>query len=543
MLEKITERRDFLKSLLGGISMVALDWSALPRNTSASQNDEQYDAVIIGSGLGGLSCAAAFARQGFKPLVLEKHSIPGGYATTFKRKDFVFDVSLHSTSVNDRDGMYNLIPGFPEITDVEFVPHPDLYRAVFPDYDIRIPQRNIPAYRKMLTGYFPGEKEGIQNIFDDMEGLNGDIAKFSAAGGQVDMSRFPVDFPYLFNSFDKTWGEIVDARITDPTLKAIVSAQWQYYGLPPSKLAALYYALPYYGYLNDGGFYVKGKAQKMSDAFVTFIEEHGGKVMLKSEVTEIVVKDHTAVGVKTEDGKIYHGKVVISNANAYDTFHTMMHEDEYLKEYLQRMDRFSVSLSCFQLFLGLKKDLVGELDHKDTEIFFYTGYDFDAGYNAALKADIENCDFLVTLYDNLYDGYSPAGKNIINIITLQGYDHWTKYEADYFANKKKTYRAEKERMAEILMKRAEAALLPGLSEAIEVMEIGSPLTNIRYTGNYRGAIYGFDQTVDNSGRNRLPHSTPIQNLYLTGAWTQPGHGYGGVLWSGPQCFSEIMESW
>lgn len=523
--------------------MVALDWSALPRNTSASQNDEQYDAVIIGSGLGGLSCAAAFARQGFKPLVLEKHSIPGGYATTFKRKDFVFDVSLHSTSVNDRDGMYNLIPGFPEITDVEFVPHPDLYRAVFPDYDIRIPQRNIPAYRKMLTGYFPGEKEGIQNIFDDMEGLNGDIAKFSAAGGQVDMSRFPVDFPYLFNSFDKTWGEIVDARITDPTLKAIVSAQWQYYGLPPSKLAALYYALPYYGYLNDGGFYVKGKAQKMSDAFVTFIEEHGGKVMLKSEVTEIVVKDHTAVGVKTEDGKIYHGKVVISNANAYDTFHTMMHEDEYLKEYLQRMDRFSVSLSCFQLFLGLKKDLVGELDHKDTEIFFYTGYDFDAGYNAALKADIENCDFLVTLYDNLYDGYSPAGKNIINIITLQGYDHWTKYEADYFANKKKTYRAEKERMAEILMKRAEAALLPGLSEAIEVMEIGSPLTNIRYTGNYRGAIYGFDQTVDNSGRNRLPHSTPIQNLYLTGAWTQPGHGYGGVLWSGPQCFSEIMESW
>jgi prolycopene isomerase len=69
------------------------------------------------------------------------------------------------------------------------------------------------------------------------------------------------------------------------------------------------------------------------------------------------------------------------------------------------------------------------------------------------------------------------------------------------------------------------------------------LTNVRYTGNYRGAIYGWDQTLDNSGPQRLPIATPIKNLYLAGAWTQPGHGYGGVIWSGLQCFGEIMKSW
>ena len=123
------------------------------------------------------------------------------------------------------------------------------------------------------------------------------------------------------------------------------------------------------------------------------------------------------------------------------------------------------------------------------------------------------------------------------------YDHWEKYQADYFKGEKSAYRKEKERMAGVLIERVEKKLLPGLSKAIEVQEIATPLTNLRYTSNYRGAIYGWDQTVNNSGQNRLAHSTPIKNLYLAGAWTKPGHGYGGVLWSGLECFGEIMQNW
>jgi len=199
MTVKCMERRDFIKALLAGLAVSTLDWSALPKAVGAQTDENQFDAVIIGAGLGGLSCAAAFARQGFKPLVLEKHYVPGGYATTFKRPGgFVFDVSLHSTTVGEREGVHNLIPGFPEIADVKFVPHHNLYRAIFPDYDIRVPQKDLSGYIKILVGHFPEEKEGIEAIFNDMKGVARDINKLTSARGQVDMSKFPMEFPDLF---------------------------------------------------------------------------------------------------------------------------------------------------------------------------------------------------------------------------------------------------------------------------------------------------------------------------------------------------------
>jgi len=544
MLDKSFKRRDFLKILAAGIPTLALDWDSFPRGKNIGRSEDEVDAVIIGAGLGGLSCAAAFARQGFRPLVLEQHSVPGGYATTFKRPGgFVFDVSLHSTTVGERNGLHNLIPGFPEIKNVEFVPHPSLCRAIFPDHDIRVPQKNPKKYVEMLVSHFPDEKQGIEGIFEDMDGLAKDINKYSQASGQVDMSAFPKEFPYLFKSFNKTWGALADTRIKNPKLKAIISSQWGYYGLPPSKLSCYYYALPFLGYLQQGGYYAIGGSQKISDALVKFIEDRGGKVKLKTRVEKILTKDHSAYGVRTSEGTEFKGKVVVSNANAYDTFLKMMEETDHLKDYLAKFEEYSVSLSCFQVFLGLKKDLVGEVGLEDSEIFFSPSYDDDAVYKAFLEADMESSGYGMMLYDNLYKGYSPEGKNTVIILVLQGYKHWEKYEADYRRENKKEYMAEKERMADILIKKVEESVLPGLSEAVEVKEIGTPLTNWRYTLNYRGAIYGWDQTMNNTGPNRVPHATPIKNLYLAGAWTQPGHGYGAVIPSGLQCFSEIMKKW
>ena len=538
------DRRDFLKFLLGGISASALDWTALPRGVLAQTSNSEFDAVIVGSGLGGLACAAAFARQGFRPLVLEKHDRAGGYATAFERPGgFVFDVSLHSTTVGERDGIHNLIPGFPEITDVDFVPHRHLYRAVFPDYDFRVEQKNLQAYIDLLTGYFPEETEGIKALFGDMKGLVTDIGKLMSAGGQVDMSRFPVDFPFLFQNYAKTWGQMVDAKITNPKLKAVVSSQWGYYGLPPSKLAAFYYAMPAIGYLEEGGYYPRGRSQNISNAFVGFIEKHGGKVLLKTEVEKILTEGGAAYGVRAKDGKTYKAKVVVSNANAYDTFHSMLDGTESLADYLAQLERYSVSLSSFQVFLGLKKDLVRDAGITDTEIFVASGYDDDAAYEAGRRADVESCGYGLTLYDNLFEGYSPKGKSTVNIIALQGYDPWEKYAPDYWNGNKTAYRAEKERMARVLIERVEKTFLPGLSKAIEVMEVGTPLTNIRYTRNHRGAVYGWDQTLDNSGQTRLPHKTPVKNLFLAGAWTRPGHGYSAVIMSGLECFGEIVQGW
>ena len=523
---------------------MALDWSAFPRGLYGRSPSDDYDAIIIGSGLGGLSCAAAFARQGFRPLVLEQHDRPGGYATSFTRRGgFEFDVSLHSTVVGERDGLHNLIPGFPQITGVEFVPHPGLYRVICPEYDIRVPQKDPEGYIRQLAGHFPEEEAGIRGIIEDMRGLLLDINKFSEAGGKVDMSRFPVEFPYLFKSYTRTWGELLGMKISSPKLKAIISAQWAYYGLPPSRLSSFYYALPAIQYLERGGYYTRGRSQTISNAMVRFIEENGGRVMLRTPVEEILVEDGVAVGVRTFSGDEFPARAVVSNASTHETFRKMIRGGAHLEEYLARLDKYSVSLSSFQVFLGLKEDLVGRSGITDSEIFVETGYDMDEAYRSMVNADVENGGFAVTLYDNIYRGYSPQGKNTLNIMTLQGFDHWEPYEADYFEGNRDAYWKEKERMAAALIRKVEERLLPGLSTAIEVMEIGTPLTNMRYTRNYRGAIYGYDQTMDNSGQNRIGHGTPVRNLYLAGAWSRPGHGYGGVLGSGLECFAEIMGKW
>ncbi len=547
MIPRHMPRRDFLTSVLAGIPVVALDWESFPRgkpDAAPKGNGRAYDAVIIGTGLGGLSCGAAFVRQGFRPLVIEKHFKPGGYATTFARPGgFVFDASLHSTTVGERDGVFDLLPGFPEIKDVTFVPHKVLYRVIYPEHDIRVPSRDVPGYIRQLSDLFPEEKAGIEGLIGDMQGLASDIGKYSAAGGKVDMTRFVQDYPVLARTFGKPWGAMVDARVANLKLRTIVSALWGYYGLPPSRISPYYYVLPTIGYLKDGGYYPVGKSQKISDAFVQRIKDGGGEVLLGTRVSKILVKDGAAVGVRTEDGREFRARVVVSNANAPDTFGKMLDEPDLAQATLARMEKLSISLGAFQVFLGLKKDLVGELGLEDTEVFYNAGYDIEADYGAAVRGDLTNAGFGATLYDNLYKGYSPAGKNTISIMTLQGFDRWEKYAADYFAGKKDAYRVEKDRMTEILIDQAEKVLLPGLRKAIEIKEAATPLTNIRYTANPRGAIYGWDQTLDNSGPSRFPQRTPVKSLYLSGAWTAPGHGYGAVIPSGLMCFTEIMKSW
>ena len=539
------KRRDFIQTLVATLAAGALDWSSLPVARADTKAANEFDAIIIGSGLGGLSCAAAFARQGFKVLVLEQHDKPGGYATSFKRPGgFEFDVSLHSTGAGERNGLHDLIPGFPELT-VDFVPHPALYRAIFPQHDVRVPNRNLPEYVAYLQKSFPSESEQIATLFHEMGQLTDELGRLSASNGKVDYSRFPVDFPIVYRYSASTWGQIVDAKLKDPRLKGIVSSLWGYYGLPPSKLASIYYAAPTYSYLTGGGFYPRGRSQPISNAFVDFIEKRGGHVLLNTRASQILTKDDAAYGIATADGHQYTARAVISNASAYDTFHTLVQGEmrNPMKEYLAKIDAYSISLSSFQVFLGLNKDLVHEVGINDSEIFFNTGYDPELAYTNALKTNLTDPGYGVTLYDNIYPGYSPKGKNTINLLTLQGYEHWQPFADEYTKGHKAAYNAEKQRIAELLIAKAEKTLLPGLSKAIAVKEIGTPLTNARYTSNYRGAIYGFDQTLDNSNPHRLPHTTPIKSLYLSGAWTQPGHGYGAVIPSGLQCFGEIMKSW
>ena len=224
---------------------------------------------------------------------------------------------------------------------------------------------------RLLAKLFPEEKEGIKGSVDDMRGLSNDVRKISGSRGSFNPATFATDYPHLARFMNGTWAQMVDSRIHNPRLKAILCAQWVYYGLPPSQISPFYSAMPLMGYLEGGGYYPVGRSQKISDALAAFITSHGGTVKLGTRVKEIVTKDGAAVGVRTQEGEEYTSRVVVSNADAHETFGKMLQKEPSLQDYARTLEPLSASLSCFQLFLGLKRDLVREVGIKDSEIFAY----------------------------------------------------------------------------------------------------------------------------------------------------------------------------
>lgn len=509
------KRRDFIKTGAAGAATVAIDWSMFPVCARADYAENEFDAIIIGAGLGGLTCAAAFARQGFKPLVLEKRSKVGGYASTFETPEgFVFDFSLRATTAQDRDGVLNLMPLFPEISEVEFVLYPEFYRAVFPGHEVSVANRDFKSYLGNLKRHFPRESEGIDSLF-------------------LAIRENPQTMA------GKSWAEVMDSHLGNPELKAILSVLWLYYGLPPSRISGSTYAFPSLGFLAGGAYYPLGGSQAISNAFAGYIERHGGAVHRNAEVVRILEKDGAACGVKVAGGQEFTARAVVSNVSPSATS-GMLTDGDGRQSFGPATKELEPGISAFEVFLGLDRDLVGSLNISEAQIFEEKSYDLDASYNASLAGDLEACAALVTLYDNIYQGYSPKGKNTVSIIVAQDYGIWQDLEADYFAGNKTAYNERKQGMAARLIRRVENTLLPGLADAIQVQKVFTPISCVEITGSDRGAIYGWETGPDTEKPSR---TTPMDGLYLSGAWTQPGAGQVGVMRSGLGCFKDIVKTW
>ncbi|MCK5837267.1 MAG: hypothetical protein KAH09_08380, partial [Desulfobacula sp.] len=151
------------------------------------------------------------------------------------------------------------------------------------------------------------------------------------------------------------------------------------------------------------------------------------------------------------------------------------------------------------------------------------------------KKDLAKSGIGITIYNNLFKDYSVPGKSTLSIMCLSDFAPWKKFEEDYFNDQKEAYNKEKERIAQSFIQRVEQRLIPGLSDSIEVMEIGTPLTNIFYTQNPEGAIYGFDRDM-----SHLKTRTPIKGLYLASAWSHGG-GYTPVMMAGRETATLVLK--
>ena len=246
-------------------------------------------------------------------------------------------------------------------------------------------------------------------------------------------------------------------------------------------------------------------------------------------------------GVELESGERLAARAVVSNASAMSTFKQMLSKVDLPRDYIAKLDGYKPSISSFVVWLGLNRDLRRKIKTFSTHVS--SGRGPEADYQSCLQGEIEKGSFGVAVYDNIFEGYSQPGTTTLQLIFLCGYEPWRKYEAAYKSGRKADYQREKDRWTDILVQRAAKELIPGLASMIEVKEAGTPLTNWRYTGNTAGAIYGFEQSLDNAYMNRIKNRTPVQGLYLASAWGNPGGGFGGVFRGGQSAFLAMMEDW
>jgi phytoene dehydrogenase-like protein len=435
---KPISRRSFLKVSAMALSLLPFDWEKVTAYAAAIEPKKDYPTVVIGAGLGGLCCAAYLSRFGFPVTVVEQHSIPGGYATSFERAGgkFTFEVSLEGTSIHN-NAAAQILAQLGVLDRLQIVEVPEVLRIRGDGFEIAVPQRNPQALIALLSKQFPKESEGIRGVVQEIVGIGEETRRLAQQRGKVPREEFPNQFPKLWNVRNETLADLLSRFVHDPRLKDALSAQWGYYGLPPSKLSAFYYAVAFGEYLTNGSYYIKPRSQELSNSLAKAIEASGGTMLYGTQAEKILVKDGAVTGVATSAGKTLPARAVVSNASALTTFREMLPPEVLPPEYLKKLNGYHPSISTFIVWLGLKQELKAEF--KGYHYPVRSGQGPEADYQFSVNGDVERGSFGVTLYDSLFEGYSKPGTSTAKLLFLSGYGPWRKFEADYRKGKKEAY--------------------------------------------------------------------------------------------------------
>jgi all-trans-retinol 13,14-reductase len=477
----------------------------------------EYDVIIVGSGIGGLACGALLSKRGYKVLILEQHYQVGGYCSSFRRKGFVFN-----TGVEDVSGLWEkgpltfLLRELGLKKDDLFVKNSTKY--IFKGRNVEA--ENLEEFIKLLLEMFPDEKENIPAFFNEAKKAYEECYKdtevygtplpgelIAKVFGERKLLDYPRQHPYYYDWSNKTYKQKLDEHFKNEDLKTLLCAQLGYIGTEPEKTLASSALETCISFNLYGGYFPKGGAQRFADSFKDFIESHGGNVLVKHKVDKILIEDREVRGVKVVDDN-FKAPIVVANANAKTTFLELVGEDNLDKEFIEYIKGLKMSPSIFMLFLGVDMDLVN--------------------YPTLIKNLDLDCEVVINSNADL--NLAPKDKASITILCDANYYDFPERGTEEYLQKKKEF-------AEMLIQKAEK-VIPDLSKYIIVQDAATPKTFERYTSMHEGALYSFDQSI---GVKRPYFKTPIKGLYLAGASTFPGGGIEAVTISGMICANDICN--
>ncbi len=498
--------------------------------------ETRFDAIIIGSGMGSLTCASLLTQlSNKKVLILERHYTAGGYTHSFKRKkQYEWDVGVHYVGEMNSNSHYRALFDFVTDGEVDWRPMPEKFdRFVYPDLDFAA-RCGIHRFRQDLIDRFPDEKTAIEKYFQDL---------ISAARwyGRLMVSRlFPRWLQPLAGIIIRfgqdlamaTTKDYLDRHFKNHQLKAVLASQWGNTGLPPGLSAFAVHAVIACHYL-DGGYYPIGGAKSIARNIVTLVEKAGGKLLTRHRVDKILVRKNRAIGVEVstrsngnEKTKQFFADRIISGVGARITYEQLI-PNAFPLAFRQELKDFHPGSFHVCAHLGFKESPV-KLGFQGENYWIYSGFDHDESYshrNNILDGEVNGC-FLS--FPSLKD--PTAQGHTAELIAFIGHEPFQQWAQKKWGKRGVDYDNIKQRISTSLIKFVDDRF-PGFTEIIDYCELSTPLSTANFTGHKDGCIYGIPGVPKKLSVDWLTPRTPLKGLYLTGS-DIAGHGIVGALMSG-----------
>jgi len=480
-----------------------------------------WDAIVIGSGIGGMTAAALLSKLGRRVLVLEQHYVPGGFTHTFRRGGYRWDVGVHAVG----EVTMRSLPGrlFAALTDgrLEWASLGPVYDTFHLPGGMRIDYPDNPMrFRENLVEAFPAEADAIDGYLRLVRQVGADMRAYYASRalppslGALSERLFARK---ARRHLTATSAEVINGLTNDPHLRTMLSAQWGYCGSTPSRSSFAMQALITKHFL-WGGYYPVGGSGRIAQELLATVADTGGWTRIRADVKEIMLAGGRAVGVRLANGEELRAPIVISAIGAGATVTRLLPETAYGREWTGALARLRPAPAHVCLYMGFKGD-IRKAGAGPNNLWFYETWVGEVdGWYVSSGGPVGESPVLYVSFPSLKDPLHDPGADLRHtgeIVTFVPWETFLPWRDKRWMHRGGDYDGFKRRMRDAMLAQL-FRRLPGLEPMLDHAELSTPITTDHFVRAPRGSIYGLESTPERFGCKWLRPRTPIPGLYLAG---------------------------